>query len=320
MNLWVHQQALGDLVLALPTLRALARVGPTTVVAPYSHAVFAASRADGVSGSTGHVSAMGIESFEWTRMHVEGGPTSLSPRVSDLFASAERVVSFVSDGHDAWSRNAQRWMPGARLHAVAARPPNGWDAHVSDWHREQLASAGLDWSDVMPATHSGLQRAATAGRAVVMHPGSGGRDKCWPMASWLALSEALRARGRHVCLVFGEAERERFMGDVWETLVRSASESVFCRTLEDLCGVLRKVSVYVGNDAGPTHVSAELGVRTLVLFGPTSPAVWAPRSGLGASGASLVSVVSPTAPSPMSWLGVERVLSELDRLEGGSQL
>ena len=44
-----------------------------------------------------------------------------------------------------------------------------------------------------------------------------------------------------------------------------------------LAGVIQRSRVYLGNDSGVTHLAAAVGTPTLALFGPTSPAVWAPR-------------------------------------------
>jgi ADP-heptose:LPS heptosyltransferase len=35
--------------------------------------------------------------------------------------------------------------------------------------------------------------------------------------------------------------------------------------------------LYIGNDSGVTHLAAAVGTPVLALFGPTDPAVWAPR-------------------------------------------
>jgi hypothetical protein len=35
-------------------------------------------------------------------------------------------------------------------------------------------------------------------------------------------------------------------------------------------------SVFVGNDSGPTHLAAMLGVPTVAVFVATDPAIWAP--------------------------------------------
>jgi ADP-heptose:LPS heptosyltransferase len=35
--------------------------------------------------------------------------------------------------------------------------------------------------------------------------------------------------------------------------------------------------LYIGNDSGITHLAAAAGTPVLALFGPSDPAVWAPR-------------------------------------------
>jgi ADP-heptose:LPS heptosyltransferase len=40
---------------------------------------------------------------------------------------------------------------------------------------------------------------------------------------------------------------------------------------------ISQARLYVGNDSGITHLAAATGVPVLALFGPTDPAVWAPR-------------------------------------------
>lgn len=40
---------------------------------------------------------------------------------------------------------------------------------------------------------------------------------------------------------------------------------------------LARARLYIGNDSGITHLAAAVGTPVLALFGPTDPAVWAPR-------------------------------------------
>jgi len=40
---------------------------------------------------------------------------------------------------------------------------------------------------------------------------------------------------------------------------------------------LARARLYIGNDSGITHLAAAAGCPTLAIFGPTNPAVWAPR-------------------------------------------
>ena len=40
---------------------------------------------------------------------------------------------------------------------------------------------------------------------------------------------------------------------------------------------LAAAGLYVGNDSGITHLAAASGCKTVAVFGPTDPKVWAPR-------------------------------------------
>ena len=47
--------------------------------------------------------------------------------------------------------------------------------------------------------------------------------------------------------------------------------------LYELACWLARARLYIGNDSGITHLAAAAGTPVLALFGPTDPAVWAPR-------------------------------------------
>ncbi len=58
-------------------------------------------------------------------------------------------------------------------------------------------------------------------------------------------------------------------------LVRGAS-------LTELAAVIERCAVYVGNDSGPMHIAAALGLPTVGIYGSSSPARTSPRSPNGA--------------------------------------
>jgi heptosyltransferase III len=105
----------------------------------------------------------------------------------------------------------------------------------------------------------------------LLHPGSGAADKNWPPAQFAALVDLLPGRVR---LIVGEADAaaatavETHLG---RTLPRLAHPP-----LAELAVRLAHCRAYVGNDSGVSHLAGLCGARTVVLFGPTSPAVWRP--------------------------------------------
>lgn len=290
MNLIFHHAALGDFVLTFALLRSLDE--STTVVSSWQKAALAASLFK-------HVTAMDIEMLEFTRLFADGGPTSMSPVVTEAFEQAERMISFVSSGDDAWAENVRRLAPQAALYIVLPRPPQDFEGHITEFHREQLKHQGLELA------HPKAIRVKKRSRgAVVLHPGSGGADKRWAVEHWVELARHLAANGHAVKFVVGEVELED--QEMIEVL-QQAGEVKVCATTLDLLDELDKAKAYVGNDSGPTHLAGQVGLPTLALFGPTPPRVWQP---LGPG----VTTLAPNRPTSMDWLDTPTVIEAVDAM------
>jgi uncharacterized protein (DUF3084 family) len=56
-----------------------------------------------------------------------------------------------------------------------------------------------------------------------------------------------------------------------------AGEAIaFNRPLPELAAILEQCDAFVGHDSGISHLAAAVGTRSILLFGPTDPAIWAP--------------------------------------------
>ncbi len=118
------------------------------------------------------------------------------------------------------------------------------------------------------------------GGFLALHPGSGSRSgesgKNWPAERFAEL--ARRARDEldlKVAVLLGPAEAGHLtsaLGPVADAILETPS-------LACLSGILAESAAYVGNDSGVTHLAASCGAPTVAVFGPTDPAVWAPRGG-----------------------------------------
>ena len=114
-----------------------------------------------------------------------------------------------------------------------------------------------------------------SGNLVVLHPGSGGLHKCWHIENFLAVAQKLISKGFEVVFLLGPAEQERFSPSVIDDVKKTAK----CLTDLSLTQVLWVLSCsdgFIGNDSGITHLAAGLGVKTIAVFGPTSPALHRP--------------------------------------------
>jgi heptosyltransferase III len=108
----------------------------------------------------------------------------------------------------------------------------------------------------------GRPEACPTGYAVI-HPFSGSRRKDWPLEKYRALAARL----------------ERVMPVRWCSGPEDPqlAGAVRIDDLYELARWLAGARLYIGNDSGITHLAAAAGAPVLALFGPTDPAVWAPR-------------------------------------------
>ena len=117
---------------------------------------------------------------------------------------------------------------------------------------------------------------STEDRIVAIHPGSGGRWKCWPPERFARVIEAVTASGARPILVQGPADEE-VVAAVRASITGGQPPVVANIPVQDLAAFLSLCAAYLGNDSGITHLAAAVGAPAVALFGPTDPAVWAPR-------------------------------------------
>lgn len=179
---------------------------------------------------------------------------------------------------------------GAREVVVApSRPPDAW-RHVADYLVDTLAPLGvapvgepevrLDLEMPPMAASLAAERLRHLGlvdhRWIAVHLGSGSPAKNWPATALAALlARVPAALGMTPVVVVGPADRDTLAA----LLAAVPAPPALLRDLPllPLAAALGGAAAYVGNDSGPTHLAALLGLPTLALFGPSEPALWAPR-------------------------------------------
>src|SRR5262245_5798121 len=107
---------------------------------------------------------------------------------------------------------------------------------------------------------------------MMLAPGSGARQKNWPLSSFCAVADWWRRTCGAVVVILGPVEEEK--GD-YTALCEGA---VVARglSLGKLAALLVRSDLYLGNDSGVSHLAAAVGVATAVLFGPSNVGRWAP--------------------------------------------
>jgi heptosyltransferase III len=116
-------------------------------------------------------------------------------------------------------------------------------------------------------------------RAIAIHPGSGGSQKCWPITHFATIITELWRHNIPVLLLAGPADHERI--SALRKLLPIPEPATLLHLLQDaplltVAQKLRHCRSYLGNDAGISHLAGMLGIPTLVLFGPSDPTIWKP--------------------------------------------
>jgi ADP-heptose:LPS heptosyltransferase len=127
--------------------------------------------------------------------------------------------------------------------------------------------------------------------------------KQWPAGRFAELAGALTGPGgplarAHIAVFAAPHER----GQAQRLLDMLPSDRLIdaldAGDLLTVYAALRRCRLYVGNDSGLMHLAAASGVPTLGLFGPSSPALYAPWG-------TRTAVVSTDVPFPQHWLMIK---------------
>ncbi|MEE9390528.1 MAG: glycosyltransferase family 9 protein, partial [Candidatus Aminicenantaceae bacterium] len=124
-------------------------------------------------------------------------------------------------------------------------------------------------------------------KIVVVHPGSGSMEKCWPLHNFIKIIIQLSQKGIRGVLVTGMAE-ERMENIIEEA--RLPEDWTWLRNppLLRLAGLLQSADLYFGNDSGVTHLAAACGTKVVALFRDDLVDKWKPYGRVSAlSGESI---------------------------------
>jgi heptosyltransferase-3 len=168
----------------------------------------------------------------------------------DHLRGFDSIVSWYGSNQPLFRKNVE--VHGLPFQFFPALPTANDHTHIVDFL--------LTHARAQPGTAPRIEVKPVEHGSIVMHPFSGSPRKNWPMAKFRALVERLPGR-----VEWCAAPHEQLPG------------AVKIENLYDLACWIAGARLYIGNDAGITHLAAAVGVPVVAIFGPTDPAVWAPR-------------------------------------------
>jgi len=284
-----HAGALGDFVQAWPLGLALGRLYPQ------SRVIYVTQRQKGLLAEK----ALRLEfaNVESGWHHLFGDATRLPEICRSKLASAHSIFSFIAKPGDGWMNAVASIAPHAQVTGIST---GAWHQILESMNTLPAVQAAMSQILASIADRGiGLSRPTETG-PIAIHPGSGSPDKCWPIDSFLALIDRLHAAGHRCRILLGEVELERWSAEQIHRL-QSAEETVHPATYVDLLRELSGCSAFVGNDSGPGHLAGIIGLPSVILFGPTDPAIWKPMGPR----------VRAFRADPLTSLPVDRVFQEL---------
>ncbi|MDT0346354.1 glycosyltransferase family 9 protein [Streptomyces litchfieldiae] len=165
--------------------------------------------------------------------------------------------------------------PG-RLFGYAHPSGPAWDAneHERDRWCRLLTSYGIpaDPADLRippPATPS------PAPGAVVLHPGADAGARRWPADRFAALGRALARDGHRVVVTGGPAEAP-LVHRVTELAGLPPTAALIALPFPALAALTAAARAVVVGDTGIAHLATALATPSITLFGPVSPRLWGP--------------------------------------------
>jgi ADP-heptose:LPS heptosyltransferase len=270
--LLVRPGGLGDLMVALPSLRLLRRLYRDSPLHLAARREFALLLRDAAVVDEVH----SLDDRTFSPLFTDDPSLDAAPRLHGETPAA-LWSWFFRPPSGPFPKSAAALVPGA-AHVIvydssAGRPVS------RDWFERTAAAAGRPVSDedfeaCARLPRSGSPRPKPSDRPyAIVHPGSGGRNKRWPAERFLAIVDVLAGRGVAGLLVTGPAEED---GE-WESRRLPPGWHRYpSPPLDELADRLSTCGLYVGNDSGVTHLAAAAGAPTLALYlGENLPA-WRP--------------------------------------------
>ena len=267
--------SLGDVVLTLPVVQALASAWPAAKLHYWVKEEYAGLlRAE---PAIGHVRVLERDASRIEDLVSMSAELEDCDLVVDLHANTRtRVLTFRQPGLVLRVKQRrlerERWV---RARWTRPRPL----PHVTQRYAEAVAAIGVVPSGPprvsVPAAAEDWAAGALAAPAasvpmIALCPGARHATKRWPEEHWCALDERLADAGL-ARIVLSTVAEQRESPALAARIAADPRARWFTEPLERVGALLSRAAVAVTHDSGLMHLAAARGTRVVALFGSTSP-------------------------------------------------
>lgn len=262
---------IGDFILTFPVFRALRELFPDTRLEAIAY-----PRMGELALAGGLIHAYrSIESRALAGFFARRGP--VDEEMAAFFGEFALIISFLFDPDLYFESNVRR-STKAQFLACPHRPMESEGIHAVDALLKPLERLAIFGTDPVPRLN--LQKVHcqewTPGTWITLHPGSGNEWRNWPERQWHHLIDRIvHETDWNTLLIGGNAESER-LERLWQSVPEGRGRLIGRAELTFLGTCLQQTSAYVGHDSGISHLSAALGLPSLILWGSSNFEVWRP--------------------------------------------
>ncbi|MBT3604306.1 MAG: glycosyltransferase family 9 protein [Candidatus Latescibacteria bacterium] len=289
--------ALGDVILTLPVIHNLRNACPKAHIHLIGNpSLLSLAKAD-------HIHIHDINRSIWAPLFAPKG--KLPSDLQDLFQNTDLAISYLPDPDHIFTQNLQR-LGVSKM--ITCPPKSNAQIHAIDHLLTPLRELNIPTPELQPRislTEEEFQNASTHptnSRTLLIHPGSGGKNKCWPPKHFASLADRL-IRETNCSVTISSGPADEGLAQHLNTLMAKKTTLLPQLSIRHFAAFMTNCAAFLGNDSGPSHLAASLEIPTIALFGPTDSHTWGPR------GPSVQIIQSPN--QNMNGLSTERVYSQL---------
>lgn len=275
---------LGDLLIALPSIQLLRKKYPAAKLTLVCRKTYGQLLEE--AGIINNV----IEADSRRLLPLFSGGHGPAAEPARWLGEFDSIIGWFSEKKEsALEKNLGLICPGAwtffHYDALSCQPMSRFffQKTLEAWRKERQEPLSFEECRLLRLSSTGTAGALRkkrdkeiAVKFVVVHPGSGSEQKCWPIDNFLEVIERLGRKKVSGVIVTGEAE-ERLRIILKETSLPGGWSWVHLPSLAALSKLLLEADLYLGNDSGVTHLAAACGAEVLSLFRKDRAIAWRPH-------------------------------------------